>query len=232
MAVDPPRVTPELTLLSRVAYRGREVTGPRPRGLLALLAGDLRSGGSTARLVEGLWPEEQPEHPAKALQVIVSRTRAQLGADFIASTPSGYRLSLAHDQVDASAALLHAVAAWRCWPGSLQPEDRPAPHDRARRPVHGGPDRIAVHGVRRRAPVAVGGPLAGMGSCPAPHLVDVVSGRLHVRMDDGSQGEAGPGDALWIAPGHDAWVVGDAPVVLAPAARRTPRRDQASVGCA
>jgi predicted ATPase/DNA-binding SARP family transcriptional activator len=113
MAVDPPRVTPELTLLSRVAYRGREVTGPRPRGLLALLAGDLRSGGSTARLVEGLWPEEQPEHPAKALQVIVSRTRAQLGADVIASTPTGYRLSLAHDQVDASAVLLHAAAAAR-----------------------------------------------------------------------------------------------------------------------
>jgi hypothetical protein len=127
MAVDPPRVTPELTLLSRVAYRGREVTGPRPRGLLALLAGDLRSGGSTARLVEGLWPEEQPEHPAKALQVIVSRTRAQLGADVIASTPSGYRLSLAHDQVDASAVLLRAAAAWRCWPGEPQPADRPAP---------------------------------------------------------------------------------------------------------
>jgi hypothetical protein len=33
-------------------------------------------------------------------------------------------------------------------------------------------------------------------------------------MDDGSQGEAGPGDAFWIAPGHDAWVVGDEPAVL------------------
>jgi hypothetical protein len=122
MAVDPPRVTPELTLLSRVAYRGREVTGPRPRGLLALLAGDLRSGGSTARLVEGLWPEEQPEHPAKALQVIVSRTRAQLGADVIASTSTGYRLSLADDQVDASAVLLRAAAAAR----HAQAGDHPA----------------------------------------------------------------------------------------------------------
>jgi hypothetical protein len=122
MAVDPPRVIPELTLLSRVAYRGREVTGPRPRGLLALLAGDLRSGGSTARLVEGLWPEEQPEHPAKALQVIVSRTRAQLGADVIASTSTGYRLSLADDQVDASAVLLRAAAAAR----HAQAGDHPA----------------------------------------------------------------------------------------------------------
>jgi hypothetical protein len=122
MPVDPPRGSPELTLLSRVAYRGREVTGPRPRGLLALLAGDLRSGGSTARLVEGLWPEEQPEHPAKALQVIVSRTRAQLGADVIASTSTGYRLSLADDQVDASAVLLRAAAAAR----HAQAGDHPA----------------------------------------------------------------------------------------------------------
>jgi hypothetical protein len=33
-------VTVELTLLSRVAYRGQEITGPRIRGLLALLAGE------------------------------------------------------------------------------------------------------------------------------------------------------------------------------------------------
>jgi hypothetical protein len=58
-------VTIELTLLPRVAYRGREVTSPRLRGLLALLAGDLRTGCSTARLVDGLWPDEQPEHPAR-----------------------------------------------------------------------------------------------------------------------------------------------------------------------
>jgi hypothetical protein len=32
------RVTTELTLLSRVSYRGREITGPRLLALLALLA--------------------------------------------------------------------------------------------------------------------------------------------------------------------------------------------------
>ena len=66
---DEPAAAVELTLLSRVAYRGQEITGPRLRGLLALLAGDLRTGCSTARLVEGLWPDELPEHPTKALQV-------------------------------------------------------------------------------------------------------------------------------------------------------------------
>jgi len=106
-------VTVELTLLSRVAYRDQEVTGPRLRGLLALLAGDLRTGCSTTRLVDGLWPFEQPENPTKALQVLVSRARAQLGADVIASTPTGYRLALGEDQVDTSAVLLRAAASAR-----------------------------------------------------------------------------------------------------------------------
>src|SRR6266508_4297135 len=114
MADQPPSVTTELTLLSRVAYRDREINGPRLRGLLALLAGDLRTGCSAARLMEGLWPDEQPENPAKALQILVSRARAQLGSDVIASTPTGYRLSLREDQVDTSAVLLSASASARC----------------------------------------------------------------------------------------------------------------------
>ncbi|MER5212187.1 BTAD domain-containing putative transcriptional regulator [Streptomyces sp. NPDC002838] len=104
-------MTTDLTLLPRVAYRGQEVTAPRLRGLLALLAGDLRTGCSTERLVAGLWPDELPERPAKAVQVLVSRARAQLGADVLASTPTGYRLTLAEDQVDTSALLLHAAAS-------------------------------------------------------------------------------------------------------------------------
>ncbi|MDQ1042355.1 BTAD domain-containing putative transcriptional regulator [Streptomyces sp. V4I2] len=104
-------MTTDLTLLPRVAHRGQEITAPRLRGLLALLAGDLRTGCSTERLVAGLWPDELPERPAKAVQVLVSRARAQLGADVIAGTPTGYRLTLAEDQVDSSALLLHAAAS-------------------------------------------------------------------------------------------------------------------------
>ncbi|WP_369202995.1 BTAD domain-containing putative transcriptional regulator, partial [Streptomyces sp. PU-14G] len=103
-------MTTDLTLLPRVAYRGQEITAPRLRGLLALLAGDVRAGCSTERLVAGLWPQELPERPGKAVQVLVSRARAQLGADVIASTPTGYRLALAEDQVDSSALLSHAAA--------------------------------------------------------------------------------------------------------------------------
>ncbi|MFH9677010.1 ATP-binding protein [Streptomyces sp. NPDC017405] len=104
-------MTTELILLSRVACRGREITAPRLRGLLALLGDDPRTGCSTARLVEGLWPDELPERPGKAVQVLVSRLRAQAGADLVVSTPAGYRLGLDETRIDSSALLLHEAAS-------------------------------------------------------------------------------------------------------------------------
>ncbi|MEU1121356.1 MULTISPECIES: BTAD domain-containing putative transcriptional regulator [unclassified Streptomyces] len=104
-------MTSALILLSRVACRGQEVGAPRMRALLALLADDVRTGCSTERLVAGLWPDVLPAHPDKALQVLVSRARSQLGADVIASTPTGYRLTFAEDQVDSSVLLRHAAAS-------------------------------------------------------------------------------------------------------------------------
>ncbi|MFI7296729.1 ATP-binding protein [Streptomyces sp. NPDC050121] len=104
-------MTTELALLSQVACRGREITAPRLRGLLALLAADLHAGCSTGVLVEGLWPDELPERPGKAVQVLVSRLRAQLGAELIVSTPTGYRLALDEAQVDSSALLSYEAAS-------------------------------------------------------------------------------------------------------------------------
>jgi len=57
-------------------------------------------------------------------------------------------------------------------------------------------------------------PLVKTKSCEAAHLQYHVSGRLHVVMDDGSEMEFGPGEVSWLPPGHDAWVVGDEPVVV------------------
>ena len=57
-------------------------------------------------------------------------------------------------------------------------------------------------------------PIAGTDSCQVAHAGYVVSGRMHVVMDDGTEGEAGPGDAVVISPGHDAWIVGDEPCVM------------------
>ena len=56
-------------------------------------------------------------------------------------------------------------------------------------------------------------PIAGTDSCQVLHTGYQVSGRLHVRMEDGTEEEVGPGEAYVIPPGHDAWVVGDEPVV-------------------
>ncbi|MBW5423720.1 cupin domain-containing protein [Streptomyces sp. BG9H] len=57
-------------------------------------------------------------------------------------------------------------------------------------------------------------PLAGTESCQIHHDAYVVSGRMHLRMDDGGEAEVGPGDVFVCPSGHDAWVVGDEPVVL------------------
>jgi hypothetical protein len=58
------------------------------------------------------------------------------------------------------------------------------------------------------------GPLVGADRCQVEHIGYVASGQLHVEHDDGTTGEAKAGEAFRIAPGHDAWVVGDEPVVL------------------
>ena len=57
-------------------------------------------------------------------------------------------------------------------------------------------------------------PLVKTKSCEAPHLQYHVSGRIAVLMDDGSQAEFGPGEVSLLPPGHDAWVVGNEPVVV------------------
>jgi hypothetical protein len=56
-------------------------------------------------------------------------------------------------------------------------------------------------------------PVVGGDSCQIHHVGMIVSGTMHVVHDDGSEGDAGPGSAYVIEPGHDAWVVGDEPVV-------------------
>ena len=57
-------------------------------------------------------------------------------------------------------------------------------------------------------------PIARTGSCEAPHFQYHVSGKLGIRMDDGTELVAGPGDITSLPSGHDAWVVGDEPVVV------------------
>ena len=57
-------------------------------------------------------------------------------------------------------------------------------------------------------------PIAGTDSCQAAHVGYVVSGRMHVVMDDGEEMEYVAGDFAQIPPGHDAWIVGLDPCVF------------------
>jgi class 3 adenylate cyclase len=57
-------------------------------------------------------------------------------------------------------------------------------------------------------------PAVGTASCQIHHLHVQIAGRFGIRMDDGTEHEFGAGDVMDIPPGHDAWVIGDEPVIL------------------
>jgi hypothetical protein len=52
-------------------------------------------------------------------------------------------------------------------------------------------------------------PIVGGDSCQVHHVGYIISGTIHVVMNDGTEFEGGPGDVYEIQPGHDAWIVGD-----------------------
>jgi hypothetical protein len=57
-------------------------------------------------------------------------------------------------------------------------------------------------------------PIAQTDSCEVSHLGYVISGRMRVFMDDGTEAEVSAGDVFALPPGHDAEVVGDESCVL------------------
>ena len=57
-------------------------------------------------------------------------------------------------------------------------------------------------------------PLVNTKSCEAPHFQYHVSGTIKVLMDDGTEKEFKAGDVSLLPSGHDAWVVGNEPVVV------------------
>jgi hypothetical protein len=57
-------------------------------------------------------------------------------------------------------------------------------------------------------------PIANTESCEAPHFQYHVGGQLGILMDDGTEFVAGPGDVTSLPSGHDAWVIGNEPVVV------------------
>ena len=57
-------------------------------------------------------------------------------------------------------------------------------------------------------------PLANTKSCEAPHFQYQIAGTMKVVMDDGTTRECKAGDVSLLPSGHDAWVVGNEPVVV------------------
>jgi len=54
----------------------------------------------------------------------------------------------------------------------------------------------------------------GTVKCMVNHRAYIISGSLHWEMDDGTEGEVSAGQVVSIPANHDAWVLGDEPVVL------------------
>ena len=86
-----------------------EVSGDKgriliPRGresqLLALLLVRRNEPIPTDRIVEELWGERAPQNAAKSVHIYVSRLRKALGPDRLETTPGGYRVPVAPDELD------------------------------------------------------------------------------------------------------------------------------------
>ena len=99
-----------------------DLGGALLRVLLTALALDADRPVSAARLIDTLWPDEQPANPGNALQALVSRLRGALGRDLVPATPVGYRLDLDPAEVDVHrfeqllgrpGELADALALWR-----------------------------------------------------------------------------------------------------------------------
>ncbi len=108
-----------------------ELGGQRQRALLALLLLRANEIVATDSLVDALWGERPPRTATASLQNGISQLRKLLGADVVETSPPGYRLRVAHEQVDAvvferlmreartlppeerAKALAEALALWR-----------------------------------------------------------------------------------------------------------------------
>ncbi len=55
-------------------------------------------------------------------------------------------------------------------------------------------------------------PIVKTDNCEASHFMYLISGRMRIRMDDGTEFECRAGDVCLVPPGHNAWVVGNEPV--------------------
>ncbi len=79
-----------------------DVSGPRRRAVVALLALSAGRTVSDAVLLDAVWPDEMPDSGRRVLHSLVSRLRGHLGpaARRLVRDAVGYRLDLAGDELD------------------------------------------------------------------------------------------------------------------------------------
>jgi DNA-binding SARP family transcriptional activator len=84
----------------------RPLTAARQRGVLAMLLLSANRTVAARALIDGIWGDALPQHPDTALQIVISRLRASLGAASgrLLSTPGGYRIEVEADELDLSLA--------------------------------------------------------------------------------------------------------------------------------
>lgn len=131
-----------------------------------------------------------------------------------AGLPSTLRFDYSATSVPAQRAAGETVAAAELADFATPTEVRTFPHGRAeilslRQGVIG---RLVLEpGWRWSQDVQ---PIAGTEWCEAPHFQYQLSGRIHVVLRDGTEFDSGPGQITALPVGHDAWVVGEEPVVV------------------
>src|SRR5262245_52205727 len=87
-----------------VSVDGRplELTSPKLRALLVVLAMEAGSTVSVDRLTGALWDSgDQPESARRSVQIYVARLRNRLGSGLIVTAAEGYQLRIDREQVDA-----------------------------------------------------------------------------------------------------------------------------------
>ena len=55
-------------------------------------------------------------------------------------------------------------------------------------------------------------PIVKTDSCESSHFMYFISGRMRIRLDDGTEFACRAGDVCLVPPGHNAWVDGNEPV--------------------
>jgi predicted ATPase/DNA-binding SARP family transcriptional activator len=114
------------------AGRALPVGGARLRSLLIRLAISDGHPVPVDRIAADLWPGDGGEGPAdaaNAVQALVSRLRGAAGKDLVAYGPTGYRLTLPSEEIDAWAFERLAAAARARLAGEESPAERSAAAD-------------------------------------------------------------------------------------------------------